>query len=113
MDIENIAVTAVIVIVVVIAALVGFKAIRNTRSIEGTVVDKKFIPARTTTRTKTRSVSMHGDPDHRIPQTSIETRTIPDTWRVIVEPSDGSSKVTRKVPEERWNEIEIGDHWED
>ena len=56
---------------------------------------------------------MHGDRDHRIPQTSIETRTTPDTWRVIVEPSDGSSKVTRKVPEERWNEIEIGDHWED
>lgn len=113
MDLNGYIITGILVAAVAFAVFAGFKAIRNTRSIEGTVVDKKFIPARTTTRTKTRSVSMHGDRNQRIPQTSIETRTIPDTWRVIVEPSDGSSKVTRKVPEERWNEIEIGDHWED
>lgn len=36
---------------------------------------------------------------------------IPAYWTVSVRPSDGSSEVTRKVPEDRWDEI--GDHWED
>lgn len=110
----------IIVIFIVVFGAITVKKIRNRRSIEGVIEGKRYEPARTVTKTRnhrqsniSRRHDRHRHGYNHMPEMDIETRTIPEKWVIVVKPSDGSSKVTRKVPEERWNEIEIGDHWKD
>lgn len=117
MDLNDILTTGVIVLVLAFCIYAVIKVIRNKRHIEGKVIGKVFDPSRTVTRTRTRHRHTNNNSARHhyrnMPDMSTETRRTPDTWSVIVEPSDGSSKVIRKVPEQRWNEISIGDDWSD
>lgn len=116
MDLNDILAISVIVLVLAFGIYAVIKVIRNKRHIEGEVIGKVFDPSRTVTRTRTIRHKNDNSARHRyrnMPDMSTETRGTPDTWSVIVEPSDGSSKVIRKVPEQRWNEISIGDDWSD
>lgn len=110
-----------IIIVAVVVGVIGFvavKSLRNRRSVTGEVVEKVYHPERTVTRTRGDTRPRNGilDNDHnrrtRFDMTS-ETRTIPEYWSVIVKPADGSSKVTRKVPKDQWDQLEVGDTWND
>lgn len=116
MDLNDILTTGVIVLVLAFGIYAVIKVIRNKRHIEGKVIRKVFDPSRTVTRTRTIRHKNDNSARHRyrnMPDMSTEARRTPDTWSVIVEPSDGSSKVIRKVPEQRWNETSIGDDWSD
>lgn len=109
-----------IAIFIGIFAFVAVKKIHNRRSIEGTIESKRYEPARTVTKTRNhRRSNISRRHDHRhhgynqMPEMDIETRTIPEKWVIVIKPSDGSSKVTREVSEQVYNELHEGDSWSD
>lgn len=124
---ETIITIVILAVLLAVLGFVGFRTIRNRRSVTGTVTDKVFHPARTVTRSRRdhhRQHQHHHHPSHRrrslgmgrmdrMDGMRVETRTIPDSWSVTITPDDGSSKVTRKVPQEQWDAISIGDDWSD
>lgn len=111
---------AIIVIFIVVFGAISVKKIRNRRSIEGVIEGKRYEPARTVTKTRnhrqsniSRRHDRHRHGYHHMPEMDIETRTIPEKWVIVVKPSDGSSKVTREVSEQVYNELHEGDSWSD
>lgn len=121
MDLIGYITAGILIITVAFIAFAVFKSVRNRRAVEGTVIHKDFRPARTTTRTHTHNQYQNNNnmrnPHMRnrrnVPRVTVETRTIPEVWSVTVQPSDGSSKVTRKVSADQWNAINTGDSWSD
>lgn len=109
-----------IAIFIGIFAFVAVKKIHNRRSIEGTIEGKHYEPARTVTKTRnhrrsniSRRHDRHRHGYNHMPEMDIETRTIPEKWVIVIKPSDGSSKVTREVSEQVYNELHEGDSWSD
>lgn len=109
-------IVAIVIFLAIFGAL-AVKKVRNQRSVEGTVDSKRYEPARTVTRTRNRHQSSHqrsfNRRHNRMPDMDIETRTIPEKWFVTIKPSDGSSKVTREVSEQVYDELRKGDLWSD
>lgn len=99
---------AILVIVLVIVLITLFETlIYDSRPVEGIVVAKDFAPSRLENTTSTQ-VSGDGTVTP-----IVGVRRIPDRWILSVEPAGGGSRVTRTVSRSRWDEIEVGDHWED
>lgn len=78
--------------------------VRNARRVKGAIIGKSFEPSHVESDVTNALV---GDSIQAIPT----TRTVPDIWLVTIRPTDGSSDVTREVPEAHWNALSIGDHW--
>lgn len=78
--------------------------VRNARRVKGAIIGKSFEPSHIESDVTNALI---GDSIQAIPS----TRTVPDIWLVTIRPTDGSSDVTREVPEAHWNALSIGDHW--
>lgn len=78
--------------------------VRNARRVKGTIIGKSFEPSHVESDVTNALI---GDSIQAIPT----TRTVPDIWLVTIRPTDGSSDVTREVPEAHWNALSIGDPW--
>lgn len=106
-DIDTAIMAAIAVLMVAVLVGIVRTIVRESRHVTGTVVAKSFEPSRLENTTSTQIAA-----DGTVLPT-VGVRRIPDRWVLSVEPAGGGPRVTRTVSQSRWNEIEVGDHWED
>lgn len=106
-DVEAMIFHGFIAILVIVPIIFFAILIYDSRPVKGTVVAKSFEPSRFE---NTVSNQVAGD---GTVMPIAEVRRIPDRWTLSVEPAGGGSRVTRTVSRSRWDEIEVGDQWED
>lgn len=106
--ISNDPVMALAFVAAIVIGILLFTAIqqliRNARRVTGAIIGKSFEPGHVESDVTNILV---GDSIQAVPT----TRTVPDIWLVTIRPTDGSSDVTREIPEAHWNALSIGDHW--
>ena len=94
-------ISILVILVMIISIICGCQAPVTT----GTVVDKSYVPAHTTTRMQTID---HGSFSTTVPI----TEHYPDTWCIVIEGYDENNEyhqTSYNISEEEYNSINIGD----